>query len=98
MYTQDGEKTMENEEFVPMPEELRKAYETFNLLCIKHNVCYAALAIRRDPLTAFLIGNMRERGSALADILRQHADIVEAKAAPLESIKGSGGDLLGYLM
>jgi hypothetical protein len=60
-----------------MPQDLKIAYETFTMLALKHGYLYAALMIGTKPLDPLVIGNVNERGHALANLLRMHADYID---------------------
>jgi len=64
-----------------LPPALQSAYEVFTLLAIKHEYSYAGLMIGTDPPSITIIGNVRERGHALATLLREYANIVDDKTA-----------------
>ncbi len=60
-----------------LPQDLKTAYETFTMLAIKHGYIYAALLIGTNPVDPLVIGNVTERGHALASLLRMHADYID---------------------
>ena len=62
-----------------LPEDLKAAYEVFTLLAIKRGYSYAGLMIGTDPISITVIGNVTERGHALATLLREYANIVDDK-------------------
>lgn len=62
-----------------MPRDLRIAYETFTLLCLKYNISYAGLAMSLDPPAFFTLGNVTEKGHDFAKLLREFAKIVDEK-------------------
>lgn len=62
---------------MPMPQDLKIAYETFTMLALKHGYLYAALMIGKTPPEPLVIGNVTERGHALASLLRMHADYID---------------------
>jgi hypothetical protein len=64
-----------------MPQDLKTAYETFTLLALKHGYLYGALMIGTNPPDPLVIGNVNERGHALANLLRMHADYIDKKTA-----------------
>jgi hypothetical protein len=66
---------------MPMPEELRIAYQIFTMLALKHHCLYAALMIQKEPLDTLIIGNVTERGHELANLLRMHADYIDKQTA-----------------
>jgi hypothetical protein len=66
---------------MPLPQDLKTAYETFTLLALKHGYLYAALMIGCDPVDPVVIGNVTERGHALANLLRMHADYIDKQTA-----------------
>ncbi len=60
-----------------MPQDLKTAYETFTMLALKHGYVYTALMIGTKPIDPLVIGNVSERGHALANLLRMHADYID---------------------
>jgi len=66
---------------MPLPEDLKAAYEVFTLLAIKRGYSYAGLMLGLDPPSITIIGNVTERGHALATLLREYANIVDDKTA-----------------
>jgi hypothetical protein len=64
---------------IPMPDDLLLAYQTFTLLCSRHNFSYAGMMAGVDPPSLFVIGNVTERGHDLAVLLRTYAQIIDEK-------------------
>jgi hypothetical protein len=62
-----------------MPDDLRRAYETFTLLCTNHGVSFAGMAISLDPPGAYALGNCKERGHDLARLFHLYADLIDQK-------------------
>ena len=62
-----------------MPKDLRIAYETFTLLCLKYGITYAGLAVSIDPPAFFTVGNVTEKGHDFATLLREYAKIIDEK-------------------
>ena len=62
-----------------LPPDLQSAYEVFTLLAIRHGYAYAGLMMGLDPPSITIIGNVKERGHALATLLREYANIVDDK-------------------
>lgn len=64
-----------------LPDDLRVAYEIFTLLATKYEYFYAGLLVSAslDDPSLMIIGNVSERGHALAEVFRQYAKILDDK-------------------
>jgi hypothetical protein len=65
---------------MPLPDDLKAAYENFTMLALQHGYIYAAVMIGLKPKPSVnIIGNVTERGHDLATLLRKHADLIDEK-------------------
>lgn len=62
-----------------LPHDLQIAYETFTMLATKYGYAYAGMMTGTDPPSLVVIGNVTERGHALAVLLREYAKIIDEK-------------------
>jgi hypothetical protein len=70
-----------------MPEELLIAYQQFTLLATHYGFAYAGFMMRANPVMLIGIGNVTEKGTELAKLLRDYADMLDKKAAEGMEIK-----------
>ena len=64
-----------------LPEEVMFSYRTFLQVATEHKCAFAGMLMCAEPPTVAVIGNVKETGVALADLLRVYADLIERSAA-----------------
>lgn len=60
-----------------LPDDVMFVYNTFLEIATERKCAFAGLLMRAEPATIAVIGNVNETGHALAELLRQYADIVD---------------------
>jgi len=64
-----------------LPEIVQFAYNAFLKVATEEKCSFAGMIMCAEPPTIAVIGNVTETGGALADLLREYANIIERSAA-----------------